>query len=94
MRGSRASQSDTAILPSEPGSGARLWCMRHVEAGGRSSTATSSRREAEPAMRMLLAQELEIVRREVDDQQPAAAARSTRAASRIARAPSSRKCST
>ncbi len=45
-------------------------------------------------MRVLLAQEFEIMRREVDDQQTAATGASTRAASRIARAPSSRKCST
>ena len=44
-------------------------------------------------MGVLVAQEFEIVRREIDHQQPAAG-RSTRAASWIARAPSSRKCST
>ena len=45
--------------------------------------------EAKTAMRMLLAQELEVVRREVDDQQPAAG-RSARAASPSARSGSSR----
>jgi hypothetical protein len=44
-------------------------------------------------MRVLVAQEFELVRREIDDQQPPDG-RSTRAASAIARPPSSRKCST
>ena len=94
MRGSRASQSDTAILPSE----SRLR-RQAADATTPSRPACSSHcvtvSGAKPSRRwrVLVAQEFELVRREIDHQQPAAG-RSTRAASRIARPPSSRKCST
>ncbi len=74
MRGSRASQSETAILPSGPGG--NVCCRSDVEAGGFQPLRHRLGGEAEPAMGVLLAQEFEIVRREVDDQQagrPAAA---------------------
>ena len=92
-RGSRASQSDTAILPSEPGSGDRLRCsvtsrpaarhpLRHrLGAKPRRRWACSSRRNSRSCG----------AKSTTSSRPPGA---STRAASRIARAPSSRKCST
>ena len=71
-RGSRASQSDTATLPSEPGSGERLLMQRDVEARGRHPLRHGLRGKSEAAVRVLLAQEFQIVRREIDHQQPAA----------------------
>ena len=70
MRGSRASQSETAILPCGPGGKGLL--AHDVEAGGFEPLRHRLRRKAEPAMGVLLAQEFEVVRREIDDQQPAA----------------------
>ena len=70
MRGSRPSQSDTAILPSELRVGRERLLRHHVEPGGGEPSAHRLGREAEPAMGVLVAQEFEIVRREVDHQQP------------------------
>ena len=70
--GSRASQSETAILPSEAGSGARLCCSSTSRPAALHPLRHGLGREAEPAMGVLLAQEFEIVRREIDHQQPAA----------------------
>ena len=55
-----------------------LLCMRDVEAGGGEPLRHRLGREAEPAMGMLVAQEFEIVRREVDHQQPAGRAQHAR----------------
>ena len=66
-----ASHSDTAILPS--GSARRQRLLPHdVEAGGFEPLRHRLGREAEPAMGVLVAQEFEVVRREIDHQQPAA----------------------
>ena len=70
MRGSRASQSETAILPCGPG-GSVCW-RDDVEAGGFEPLRHRLGGKAEPAMGVLVAQEFEIVRREIDDQQAAA----------------------
>ncbi len=70
-RGSRASQSETAISPSEPASGGTLRWLTTSRPACSSHCATVSSRKAEPAMGMLLAQELELVRGEIDHQQPA-----------------------
>ena len=70
MRGSRPSQSDTAILPSELLVGRERLLRHDVEAGGGEPSAHRLGREAEAAMGVLVAQEFEIVRREVDHQQP------------------------
>ena len=69
MRGSRASQSDTAILPSR--ARREVAVADHLETGLLHPLRHRLGREAEPPMRVLLAQEFEIVRREIDDQQPA-----------------------
>ena len=70
MRGSRASHSETAILPCGPG-GSVCW-RTMIEAGGFEPLRHRLGGKAEPAMRVLVAQEFEVVRREIDDQQPAA----------------------
>ena len=70
MRGSRASQSETAILPCR--SGRQCLLPHDVEAGGFQPLRHGLGGETEPAMGVLLAQKFEIVRREIDDQQPAA----------------------
>ena len=75
------------------GLGRKPALLHHLEAGAVKPLRHGIGRKAEPAMGMLVAQEFEIVRREIDHQQPPGG-RSTRAASAIARAPSSRKCST
>ncbi len=72
MRGSRPSQSETAILPSDAGSGARFRCSTTIEPGGLHPLRHGFGRKAEPAVGVLVAQEFEIVRREIDDQQPPA----------------------
>ena len=69
MRGSRASQSETAILPSGRLRRQSLRARRHRGRRPSSHCVTVSARKAEAAMRVLLAQEFEIVRREIDDQQ-------------------------
>src|SRR5262249_11982303 len=93
MRGSRPSQSETAILPSEAGSGAKLGrstaatpaafihCVTVSGAKPRRRWACSSRRNSRSWGA-----------KSTTSKRPAG--RSTRAASWIARAPSSRKCST
>ena len=58
---------DLAFRPGRKG-----FLPQHVEAGGFEPLRHRLGREAEPAMGMLLAQEFEIVRREVDDQKPSA----------------------
>ena len=70
MRGSRASQSETAILPSEFGSGGSVFCCSISRPAAVEPLRHGLGREAEPAMGVLVAQELEIVRREIDHQQP------------------------
>src|ERR1700747_1628192 len=70
MRGSRASQSDTAILPCGPGGNAPR--PQPGGPGGLEPLCDSLGGKAKPAMRVLLAQEFEIVRGEVDHQQPSA----------------------
>ena len=69
MRGSRASQSETAILPSA--FRRDVFLQGHVEARGFEPLRHRFRREAEPVMRVLLAQEFKIVRREIDHHQAA-----------------------
>ena len=59
-------------------SGARFRCSISVEAGGFHPLRHRLGGEAEPAMGMLLAQEFELVRREIDHQQPAARAQHAR----------------
>ena len=54
------------------GSGARLLMRDDIEARGRHPLRHRLGRKAEPAMGVLVAQEFEIVRREIDHQQPAA----------------------
>ncbi len=70
MRESAASHSETAILPSGPG--AKFSWRRRSEAGSFQPQRHRFGSKAEPAMGVLVAQEFEIVRREIDDQQPAA----------------------
>ncbi len=72
MRGSRASQSETAILPSLPGSGGKRAMQNGIKPGRFQPLRHRFRREAEPAMRMLVAQEFEVMRREIHHQQAAA----------------------
>ena len=68
-RRSRPSQSETAIFPSEPGSGGRLRCIVTSSPAAFIHWVDGLGREAEPAMRMLLAQKFKIVRSEINDQQ-------------------------
>ena len=84
MRGSRASQSETRDLACA-GSGASVSCVTTSRPAASSHCVDRLGREAEPAMRMLLAQEFEIMRREIDDEQPPAR-RAARARPRASRA--------
>ena len=70
MRRSRPSQSETAILPSEARLRRQALLQHHVEIGGRHPLRHGLGREAQSAVGVLVAQELELVRREIDDQQP------------------------
>ena len=88
MRGSRPSQSETAILPSESCSGGSVCCVDTSRPAASSHCVTVSGAKAEPAMGVLVAQEFEIVRREIDDQQPPGRAQHAR---RLARSRARRR---
>ena len=77
-RGSRASHSDTAIFPSDPGSGGSVRCSATSSPAALHPLRHGLGRKAEAQMRVLLAQEFEIMRREIDDQQPALRAQRAR----------------
>ena len=70
MRWSRPSQSDTAILPEKPRA-EQASVQRDFKPGRLHPLRHRLRGEAEPAMGVLVAQKLEIVRREIHHQQAA-----------------------
>ena len=81
------------VSPPDPAPGARSSAASRLQARGSDPLLHLCVAEAEPAMRLAFAQELQLVRCEIDDEKTPAG-ESAAAASAIARPGSSRKCST